>query len=58
MDNSLLMGVWRIMISLPPDLWHKQMAKETQSDLSFISPDHTSECAILWCVRCHGSTSR
>jgi hypothetical protein len=40
MDNSLLLGVWRIMISLPPDLWHKQMAKETQSDLSFITPNH------------------
>jgi hypothetical protein len=40
MDNSLLLGVWRIMISLPPELWHKQMAKETQSDLAFITPDH------------------
>ena len=28
------------MISVPPELWHKQLAKETQSDLAFMTPDH------------------
>ena len=49
MKNTLLLGVWRIMISLPPDLWHKQMAKETQSDLSFITLDH--QCVRDFVVR-------
>ena len=40
MDNSLLLGVWRIMIGLPPELWQKQLAKETQADLAFMTPDH------------------
>jgi len=40
MENTLLLGVWRIMISLPPSLWHRQLAKETQSDLAFMTPDH------------------
>ena len=40
MNNTLLLGVWRIMISLPPELWHRQIAKETQSDLAFMTPDH------------------
>ena len=40
MNNTLLLGVWRIMISLPPELWHRELAKETQSDLAFMTPDH------------------
>jgi hypothetical protein len=40
MNNTLLLGVWRIMISLPPELWHRQLAKETQSDLAFMTPEH------------------
>ena len=40
MNNALLLGVWRIMISLPPALWQRELAKETQSDLSFMTPDH------------------
>jgi hypothetical protein len=40
MNNALLLGVWRIMISLPPELWQKELAKETQSDLAFMTPDH------------------
>jgi hypothetical protein len=40
MKNALLLGVWRIMISVPPELWQKQLAKETQSDLAFMTPDH------------------
>ena len=40
MNNTLLLGVWRIMISLPPELWQRELAKETQSDLAFMTPDH------------------
>jgi hypothetical protein len=40
MNNTLLLGVWRIMISVPPELWHRQMAKKTQSDLAFMTPEH------------------
>jgi hypothetical protein len=40
MNNTLLLGVWRIMISLPPALWRSTLAKETQSDLAFMTPEH------------------
>ena len=40
MNNSLLVGIWRIMISVPPALWNKALAKETQADLAFMTPDH------------------
>jgi hypothetical protein len=40
MNNTLLLGVWRIMISLPPGLWHRQLANEMRSDLAFMTPDH------------------
>ena len=40
MDNSLLVGIWRIMVNVPPALWNKALAKETQTDLSFMTPDH------------------
>jgi hypothetical protein len=40
MDNAILLGVWRIMISVPPALWSSTLARETQSDLAFMTPDH------------------
>jgi hypothetical protein len=41
MDNALLLGIWRMMISVPPALWQSQLAKETgQADLAFMTPDH------------------
>jgi hypothetical protein len=40
MNNALLLGIWRMMISVPPSLWHRQMAKETHADLAFMTPDH------------------
>jgi hypothetical protein len=40
MDNSLLLGVWRLMIRVPPALWQSQLAKETQADLAFMTADH------------------
>ena len=42
MNNTLLLGVWRMMISVPPVLWQSQLAKETQaqSDLAFMSAEH------------------
>jgi hypothetical protein len=42
MNNSILLGVWRIMLSVPPALWQSQMAKETQdqADLAFMTAEH------------------
>jgi len=40
MNNAVLLGVWRIMISLPPALWQRELAKETQSNLAFMTADH------------------
>ena len=40
MNNTLLLGIWRMMISVPPALWQRQMAKETQADLAFMTADH------------------
>ena len=41
MNNNLLLGVWRMMISVPPALWQSQMARQTQdADLAFMTPDH------------------
>lgn len=40
LNNILLLGVWRIMISVPPTLWHSRLAKETQADLAFMTADH------------------
>ena len=42
MNNAVLLGVWRMMISVPPALWQSQLAKETQgeADLAFMTADH------------------
>jgi hypothetical protein len=41
MDNSILLGIWRIMISVPPALWQKEMARSTQGGgLDFMTPEH------------------
>lgn len=42
MNNTLLLGIWRMMITVPPALWESQMAKQTQgeADLAFMTPDH------------------
>ncbi len=40
MNNTLLLGVWRIMLNLPPALWQSTLVKETQSDLAFMTADH------------------
>lgn len=41
MDNALLLGVWRIMINLPPELWQKQLAKlQRRWDLAFMTVEH------------------
>jgi hypothetical protein len=44
MNNSVLLGVWRMMISVPPALWQNQLSKETQAQagLDFMSADHHS----------------
>ena len=38
MNNSVLLGVWRIMLCVPPALWQSQLEKETrgQADLAFM----------------------
>jgi hypothetical protein len=40
MNNALLLGIRRMMISVPPALWQRQMARETQADLAFMTADH------------------
>ena len=42
MNNNILLGVWRMMISVPPALWQSQMAKQTEgeADLAFMTADH------------------
>ena len=40
MNNALLLGVWRMMLSVPPALWESQMAKDTRADLAFMTADH------------------
>jgi hypothetical protein len=42
MNNNLLLGVWRMMISVPPALWQSQLAKQTEgeADLAFMTADH------------------
>ena len=43
MKNKLMMGLWRYMLSVPPFLWEKQIAKgkKKYSDhLAFMSEEH------------------
>ena len=43
MSNRLLLGFWRMVVSLPQSLWEGQLAKVSQEaagNLAFMSPDH------------------
>jgi hypothetical protein len=43
MKNSLLMGLWRLTVSLPPQLWQKEVArqaKDARESLGFMSAEH------------------
>ncbi len=43
MDNLLLLGIWRLAISLPEGVWQKQARvrqKKFESATSFITPRH------------------
>jgi hypothetical protein len=41
MNNTVLLGVWRIMISMPPELWQSQLDKmKGGRDLAFMTADH------------------
>jgi hypothetical protein len=41
MDNALLFGIWRMMISVPSALWQNKMPKlAARWDLSFMTADH------------------
>jgi len=41
-NNTILLGVWRIMLTVPPALWQRELAKETQgqADLAFMTAEH------------------
>jgi hypothetical protein len=41
MNNAVLLGVWRIMMSVPPALWQSELAKvKSRWDLTFMTADH------------------
>lgn len=43
MSNKLMSGLWRFMLTIPPSLWEKQIAKTRKrigSELGFMSHDH------------------
>jgi len=43
MDNTLLKGVWKYLMPVPPFLWEKkidQMAKKAASRVKFMTKDH------------------
>jgi hypothetical protein len=43
MKNRLMMGLWRYMLSVPPFLWEKQIAKGKKNigdHLAFMSEEH------------------
>ena len=51
MDNTLMSGFWRFMLTVPPFLWEKQVHKARRriiNNLDFMSPDHrrVHHCAV------------
>ena len=45
MGTKLMAGFWRYMLSIPPSLWEKQIAKEkkkTRAKLAFMTEEHRS----------------
>jgi hypothetical protein len=43
MENSLLTGVWRYLVGVPPLLWEKQIEKashKVKKSTEFMTPDH------------------
>jgi hypothetical protein len=43
MNNSLLMGIWRLTVSLPESLWKREVARQASGaveQLGFMSADH------------------
>ncbi len=51
MKNKLMLGVWRLMLSVPPFLWEKEVEKsrkKIRASLDFMSPDHRKvhHCAV------------
>ncbi|MDD5711734.1 MAG: hypothetical protein PHY31_03125 [Smithellaceae bacterium] len=43
MKNKLMLGLWRYMLSVPPFLWEKQIAKAKEkfaAHLAFMSAEH------------------
>lgn len=43
MNNSLLLGIWRLTVGLPESLWQRQVARQARgamAGLGFMSEDH------------------
>lgn len=43
MDNTLLKGVWKYLLPVPPYLWKqkiRQMAKKAEAGIKFMTTDH------------------
>ena len=43
MNNSLLMGIWRLTVGLPESLWQREVARQARGaveSLGFMSEDH------------------
>lgn len=43
MDNTLLKGIWKYLMPVPPFLWKgkiRQMAKKAKSGIGFMTEDH------------------
>ena len=43
MNNSLLMGIWRLTVGLPESLWQREVARQARGaveKLGFMSEDH------------------
>ena len=43
MSNTLLLGIWRLMVGLPQPLWQREVARQARAaieSLGFMSQDH------------------
>jgi hypothetical protein len=43
MSNTLLLGIWRLMVGLPQPLWQREVARQAKDavqSLGFMSTDH------------------
>ena len=43
MDKSLLLGLWRFLLRIPPPIWRQEVARSTRGNAqarAFMTPDH------------------